>query len=148
MRFLREEKISGVLLAATEGARILGELSRAKVPVVFGPFTLSSNPEWLELPAKLAEAGIPVAFCTEAPRSGAASLRFTAAVAVMEGLDSAEALRGLTLTPAAINAARDVHLLVAGASKRVALEAVLERDVLDWTVGNVTIWTDRDPPSV
>ena len=54
----------------------------------------------------------------------------------------------LTLTPAAINAARDVHLLVAGASKRVALEAVLERDVLDWTVGNVTIWTDRDPPSV
>ena len=49
----------------------------------------------------------------------------------------------LTLTPAAINAAREVHLLVAGAPKRVALEAVLEGKVLDWTAGNVMIWTDR-----
>ncbi len=49
----------------------------------------------------------------------------------------------LTLTPAAINAAREVHLLVAGAPKRVALEAVLDGKVLDWTAGNVTIWTDR-----
>ena len=35
----------------------------------------------------------------------------------------------LTLTPAAINAAREVHLLVAGAPKRVALEAVLDGKV-------------------
>ena len=49
----------------------------------------------------------------------------------------------LTLTPAAINAAREVHLLVAGAPKRVALEAVLDGKVLDWTAGNVMIWTDR-----
>ena len=49
----------------------------------------------------------------------------------------------LMLTPAAINAAREVHLLVAGAPKRVALEAVLDGKVLDWTAGNVMIWTDR-----
>ena len=49
----------------------------------------------------------------------------------------------LTLTPAAINAAREVHLLVAGAPKRVALEAVLDGKVLHWTAGNVMIWTDR-----
>ena len=49
----------------------------------------------------------------------------------------------LTLTPAAINAAREVHWLVAGAPKRVALEAVLDGKVLDWTAGNVMIWTDR-----
>ncbi|TDI40159.1 MAG: 6-phosphogluconolactonase [Acidobacteria bacterium] len=49
----------------------------------------------------------------------------------------------LTLTPATINAAREVHLLVAGASKRAALEAILDGKVLDWTVENLTIWTDH-----
>ena len=50
----------------------------------------------------------------------------------------------LTLTPAAINEAREVHLLVSGASKRSALEAVLDGKVLDWTAGNLSLWVDQE----
>ncbi len=70
-------------------------------PAVVGPFGLDSPERALRVPARLAAAGVPVLFTSQAPDGPAEGLRLTAALAVRYGLAPERALDALTRGAAA-----------------------------------------------
>jgi len=91
----------------TEGYLIADKIAAAGVPVVTGPLiTARSKVELrnrtMANPGLLAAAGVTVAIATDHPVVPVHLLIVQAALAVREGLDRAEALRAVTLTPARI----------------------------------------------
>lgn len=96
-------RISGrplVLVHARPSPEQLGRLASAKVPVAVEPLTTSDRKETLELPSRLAVAGIRFAFVSDAPALPEDLLRVSASFAVKYGLDRREALRALSIVPA------------------------------------------------
>ena len=89
-----------VLLHAREAARP-GAPKVSGLTIGFGPLTPADPRELLEAPAALVRAGAKLAFVSDSPATSEEHLRVTAAFAVKYGLDRQEALRALTLTPAA-----------------------------------------------
>lgn len=98
----RELKLGLVLVHAREAGRLLEEIRAAGVPVIVGPLTAEDPAEILESPGRLARAGVPIAFASDAPRTSEAQLRQAAVLAVRHGLDPDAALRALTETPASL----------------------------------------------
>lgn len=98
----REFKLGLVLVHARAAGRLVEEIRAAGVPVILGPLTAEEPRDVLEAPGRLARAGVPIAFASDAPRTSEAQLRQAAAFAVRHGLDPAAALRALTATPASL----------------------------------------------
>ncbi len=94
-----------VLVHGTEAPELAGELARRDVPVITGPaMTDRSRAELkslcLELPARLAQAGVRVSICTDHPETPAQFLPLCAALAVRGGMDPEDALTAITWHPA------------------------------------------------
>ena len=71
-------------------------------PVVVGPYTFTSSRRVLLGAARLADAGVDVAFRGGLPQSAPDALRITASLAVRYGMDPAAARRAMTITPAKV----------------------------------------------
>lgn len=110
-----------VLLHAREAG---SAFDRLDVPVAFGPLTVADRREILETPGRLARAGAPLAFVSDAPWTSEADLRVTAALAVKHGLDRKTALAALTSTPARL---LDLEKELGG------LEAGRRADLVAWS---------------
>jgi len=90
------------LVHARQAGDSVDRLAAAKLPVAFGPLFVSDRRETLETPGRLAKAGVPLAFITDAPATPEEHLRVIAAFAVKYGMDRDAALRALTTVPAEI----------------------------------------------
>jgi imidazolonepropionase-like amidohydrolase len=100
LRLSSEFGLRPVLVHSSGGARVGGLLKSRGVPVVLGALGLASTNRLLEAPAKLARAGVKVAFCTDGPASDPGSLRMSAHLAVKHGMSPDVAIRALTLSGA------------------------------------------------
>jgi len=106
IRIAEEFDIDLVLIHATEGYKIADVLATKGIACVPGPILFSrAKVELREMtpknPGLLARAGVKVAIQTD-EMSAVRYLALNAALAVSEGMDEAEALRAITLTPAEI----------------------------------------------
>lgn len=88
------------LVHADEAPKVADRLKNAGVSVAYGPLTVADLEERLGGPARLAKAGVRLAFVSDAPATSEEQLRLTAILAVRAGLDAETALRALTLSPA------------------------------------------------
>jgi imidazolonepropionase-like amidohydrolase len=93
-------RLKMVLVHAREAVDEIDRIRAAKVAVAFSPLTVGDRKETLSAPGRLARAGIPVAFVSDAPLTAEEHLRVSAAFAVKYGMDRAAALRAVTITPA------------------------------------------------
>jgi imidazolonepropionase-like amidohydrolase len=91
-----------VLLHARPSDEQLRLLASTKTPVAVEPLTVSDLKETLAMPSRLAKAGVPFAFVSDAPEIPEDLLRVSAAFAVKYGLDRSTALQALTTVPAAL----------------------------------------------
>jgi imidazolonepropionase-like amidohydrolase len=98
--FRDENSLSLTLVDAGDGFRVAEEIRKRSASVVLGPEILRTDRGRIVNNADaLAQAGVPVLFAGGSG-SGTQFLRLNAAYAVRNGMDPAEALRALTLTPA------------------------------------------------
>ena len=91
----------------TEAVLLADRLAERGVPVLIGPLLTSRSKvelrnRSLANPARLAAAGVELGIITDHPVVPVHLLHVQAALAVREGLDPADALRAVTLTPARI----------------------------------------------
>jgi len=93
-------RLKMALVHARQAGEVLDRIAAAKLPVAFGPLTVSERRDVLETPGRLARAGVPVAFVSDAPATPEEHLRVSAAFAVKYGMDREAALRALTTVPA------------------------------------------------
>lgn len=89
-----------ILVHARPSDEQLKRLAATKTAVLIEPLTPSDLKSTLELPARLAKAGVPFAFVSDAPSVPEDLLRVGAAFAVKYGLDRETALKALTAAPA------------------------------------------------
>lgn len=106
-RIAREFDLNYVIVHGTEGHLIANQLSELGAPVITGPnFGSRSKPELrnmtIETPAKLRQAGVKIAICTDHPETPIEYLPLCAALAVRGGLDTEDALAAITREPAEI----------------------------------------------
>ena len=94
--------IRAVLIHGNEALQALDVIKVSGLGVAFGPLTVSDTAEILSTPARLVQAGIPLALITDAPAAGEDHLRVMAALAVRHGLSPEDALRALTIVPATL----------------------------------------------
>lgn len=105
--FVREEGLKAVFYGVEQGFKAADELAKAAIPVVIG--SLYDMPTVWEdgydalfrNPGLMAKAGVKIAFSSSSA-SLAKDLPYHAAKAAAFGLDKAEALRAVTINPAAI----------------------------------------------
>jgi len=118
------EGVRVVLVGGREGGSLAEEIRLRTRGVAFGPLTVNDRRSILETPGRLARAGIPVAFVTDAPRTSEELLRVSAAFAVKHGMEPSAALRALTTVPAGF----------LGLDTRVgSLEEGKDADVVVWS---------------
>ena len=126
-------KLRAVLVHADEAGETVDAIKAAKIPVAFGPIFASDKREKLEAPAKLAKAGISIAFVSDAPATSESQLRLAAAIAMKHGLERDAALRALTMVPAAM----------LGLSDRVgSLEAGKDADLVIYSGDPLSLTSD------
>ncbi|HEV3026801.1 MAG TPA: amidohydrolase family protein [Planctomycetota bacterium] len=89
-----------VLVHARPTAEQMQRLAASKIPVAVEPLTTSDRRDTLELPGRLAQAGVRFAFVSDAPAIPEELLRVSASFAVKYGLSRETALRALTTVPA------------------------------------------------
>lgn len=107
VRIAREFQLDYVLVHATEGYLVADILAREGARVIVGPMISDrSKPELARLrvtnAAQLAQAGVPVAICTDHSELPIQYLPLSAALAAKEGMDPETALAAITLTAAEI----------------------------------------------
>ena len=112
VRLAREFHLDYVIIHGTEGHLVAEELKREGTRVVTGPIIGDrGKPELLhqtvENTAKLAEAGVKVAICTDHPENPIQYLPLAAALCVRHGLSEERALRAITLDAAEIGGIAD-----------------------------------------
>lgn len=105
LRIAREFHLNYLLLHATEGHLVADILAREGARAVIGPVIGDrSKPELARMQitnaARLSQAGVPVAICTDHPELPIQYLSLSAALAAREGMNPELALRGITLTAA------------------------------------------------
>jgi imidazolonepropionase-like amidohydrolase len=91
----------------TEAVLLADRLAERQVPVLIGPLLTSRSKvelrnRSLTNPGRLAAAGVELGIITDHPVVPVHLLHVQAALAVREGLDPADALRAVTLTPARV----------------------------------------------
>jgi imidazolonepropionase-like amidohydrolase len=120
LKLAREENLKVILDGASEGWEVAGEIAAAGVPVLLNPTAdLPSNFEnrgaTLQNAARLAAAGVTIAFQGNGGGSRARETRYNAGIAVGHGLSYDVALKAITANPAKIfNMADRVGTLEAG----------------------------------
>ena len=107
IRIAEEFDIKLVLVHATEGHLIWGELKEKNIPVLAGPIlTDRSKPELKNMseitPAVLTAAGIKTAIITDHPETPQKHLALCAGMAVRYGMSVSDALHAITSVPAEI----------------------------------------------
>ncbi|HLY07899.1 MAG TPA: amidohydrolase family protein [Planctomycetota bacterium] len=106
-----------VLVHARPSGEQMKRLAAAKIPVAVEPLTTSDRKDTLELPSRLANAGVRFAFVSDAPAISEELLRVSAAFAVKYGLDRTIAIQALTTVPAELLGLGGQHgSIVEGAS--------------------------------
>lgn len=131
IRIAREFGVKLTLEHVTEGALIVDELVKANVPLAVGP--TFGQPSKIELkhkswqtPVILNAAGCRVSIITDSPVTEQSHLRFCAAMAIFNGMPAFDALRAITINPAAhigvqdrvgsLEAGKDADLVLADGS--------------------------------
>ncbi len=108
LNLVKEFRLRAFLIGVEEGADEMEALRAAGIPVVLRAFAPSAPKRALELPARLAKAGIPVAFCGESTdRYGLSRLRTSMYFAIRNGLPPSKALAAVTSVPAEILKLKD-----------------------------------------
>lgn len=107
IRIAKEFKLNYVLVHGTEGHLVADILAREGVSVITGPIIGDrSKPELahqtVNNTAKLVEAGVKVAICTDHPENPVQYLPFAASIAARHGLDKEQALRSITIEAAEV----------------------------------------------
>ncbi len=100
LRLQLESRRKFVLVHARPSEDQMKALASTKTPIAVEPLTVSDLKETLTLPARLAKAGVPFAFVSDAPSTSEDMLRVSAAFSVRYGLDRKSALEALTTVPA------------------------------------------------
>ena len=124
-----------VIIGATDADKVMQKLAAGAVGVVLAPLNPQARIADLELPKKLAQAGLPFCFAGRPHQ-----LRLSAALAVRHGLDRDTAAAALTRTPATLLGAQ-----AAVGSLRQGCGAdfvVFEGDLLDLSARHVATWVD------
>ncbi len=121
---------ANALRGAVRGAPLAGDpgllptLKDSGLAVVLGPFAPGQKAPALETVHTLQEAGVPVGFALDAPRSSPQNFRMTAALAMAAGAEAKNLLRSMTVVGAEI----------AGVSDRVgSLEPGKDADFVLWS---------------
>lgn len=112
LRIADEFGVGIVLEHATEAHLIADYLAERGTACVVGPSfgargKIETQGKTFATLATLARAGVTVAICSDHPVTPSAHLRLYAALAVREGMDRVDALRALTIWPAAISGVAD-----------------------------------------
>lgn len=94
--FARQHGLKGVLAGAGRAGELAEDLAAAGLGVVLEPFRPGTSRHVLASAARLADAGVPIAFALDAPGDHPATLRLTAAAYVRAGLDPEAARRAMT----------------------------------------------------
>lgn len=107
LRIAKEFGVGITLEHCTEGHLIADYLAKEGAPAIIGPsFGHKSKFELInksfKTPGILAKAGVKVAIMTDSPVVPLATLPLMAGMAAQAGMDKADALRAVTLTPAEI----------------------------------------------
>lgn len=105
LRIAKEFHLNYVLVHATEGYLVADILAREGARAIVGPIIGDrSKPELAHQrvanAARLVEAGVPVAICTDHSELPIQYLSLSAALAAREGMDAEAALKAITLTAA------------------------------------------------
>ena len=94
--------LQATITGGDQADELVEMLVERKVPVIYGPLLLYSKDKDLKRPAKLAGAGVKIAFSSCSPRTCAGDIRTSAILAVRYGLSRDEAIKALTLNAAEI----------------------------------------------
>lgn len=105
--------LKGAVLHNSEAYKVAKQLGKHKIPVVLAPLKPTDSITTLENPARLAKAGVPLVFSSDAPRGDERNLLMSAALAVQHGLDPKVAIRALTYEPARLYRLAGQGLLLA-----------------------------------
>jgi imidazolonepropionase-like amidohydrolase len=131
----KEFALEPVLVGANEAEKVLPRLLQQKASVVLGTLLPDSRLQQLQLPATLAQAGVPFCFGGSPDQ-----LRLSAVLAVVHGLDRKTALQALTRLPALL-----LNKQATIGSLRQACAAdflVFSGDPLDLSSAHVATWID------
>lgn len=124
LAFAKERGLKGAVRGAPLAAELVPRFKESGLGAILGPYSVGHKRRSLESLAKLAEAGVPVAFALDAPAHDPEELRLSAAMTLGAGAESAQAWRALT-----VDAAR-----IAGVDERVgSLEPGKDADFVLWS---------------
>ena len=127
LRIAKEFHLDYVLVHATEGYLVADILAREGARAIVGPIIGDrSKPELAHQrvtnAARLVEAGVPVAICTDHSELPIQYLPLSAALAAREGMDPEAALKAITLTAAELGGiAHRVGSLTPGKDAEIVL---------------------------
>ncbi len=112
IRIAKEFSLDLVLVHATEGYLVADLLQQEQAKIIAGPVLCDrSKPEMgkasIENPAKLWQAELPCAICTDHPVIPIQYLPMTAGIAIRGGLGRKQALAAITLIPAQLTGLED-----------------------------------------
>jgi imidazolonepropionase-like amidohydrolase len=138
MRLADEFKLRLVLVGASEGWMVAGELAKAHVPVVVKPLTdipsFDSLGATLENPARLSRAGVSLALASFDTQN-ARNLRQEAGNAIANGMDRDAALQAVTLGPARLWGVAD---------RLGSLDVGKDADIVLWSGDPFELTTNAD----
>ncbi len=98
----KQYNLKARLVGARFGDEWAEQIAAQKIPVIYPPMLKVSKDRDLARPAKLAAAGVKIAFASNAPQSNPADIRTSAVIAAKYGMDRNAALRSITMNAAEI----------------------------------------------
>jgi imidazolonepropionase-like amidohydrolase len=131
----KEFNFAPVIVGGRESAKVLAKLAERGAGVVLPTLTPTARIADLELPAALAEAGVPFCFAGRPDQ-----LRVSAALAVRNGLSREHAHAALTRTPATL---MGQQAAVGALRQNCSADfVVFAGDLLDLSARHVATWVD------
>jgi imidazolonepropionase-like amidohydrolase len=102
LQIIDQYGLKAILVGAQQADEVADLLAKRDIPVIYGPLLLQAKDKDLRRVAKLAAAGVKIAFSSFAPASFSGDIRTSAILAVRYGLRREAALQALTSCPAAM----------------------------------------------